>query len=188
MILLKHDFDCLKKVSQVLCAGEVVIIPTDTVYGFSGLVPGTDSLIRDIKGRGESKPFIQLIADSQDLLKYTDTPIPEKVQANMPGALTVIVKNRENTGTTAFRCPNDEWLRSLIRLCGHPLYSTSTNRSGEPVINTVSELEKEFGGEVFCIVDDGKESNSQNTTVLPSTIVDITKGEILIVRQGSVLI
>ena len=184
MILQKSDADCLSAVSEALLEGKVVIIPTDTVYGFSGIVPLSEGAIRRIKGRDEGKPFIQLIADPEDIARYSPTIVPDKIRSRMPGALTVIVPTQNASGghtTTAFRCPDDEWLRSLIRTCKTPLYSTGVNRSGAPVIDDVKIMEKEFGSEVFCIVDGGGQKQS-----LPSTIVDITGGEIKILRQGVV--
>ncbi len=183
MILLKSDPNSLHIVSQALLKNSVVIIPTDTVYGFSGLVPHSDSEIRQIKGREETKPFIQLIAHAQDIQKYSDTIIPDTVLKYMPGPLTVIVKNKLDAGTTAFRCPDDMWLQNLLLLCKSPIYSTSTNRSGQAVLSDVSEMEKEFGTEVFCIVDG---EFSKKEPAIPSTIVDISNGDIKVIRQGSV--
>lgn len=191
MILSKYDPICLESIANALCAGKVVIIPTDTVYGFSGLVPASETAIRGIKGREETKPFIQLIANPDDILLYTFTSIPPEVKRHMPGALTIIVQNAQSPQqTTAFRCPNDEWLRSLISRCGKPLYSTSVNRSGQAILSDIHEMEKEFGKEVFCIVD-GKNysiegAKSMELTALPSTIVDITGDTMKIVRQGSI--
>ncbi len=185
MILLKSDSNTVITVANALKENKVVIIPTDTVYGFSGIVPHTDSLIRNIKGRDEVKPFIQLISHPNDIKKYSNTVIPSSVAKHMPGPLTVIVKNKENEGTTAFRCPNDEWLQQLINLCDAPLYSTSTNRSGQAILTDIHEMEKEFGTEVFCIVD-GNFNDTENA--IPSTIVDVSKGEINILRQGSIIL
>ncbi len=185
MILLKSNTDTISIVAQALIENKVVIIPTDTVYGFSGIVPFSDSTIRTIKGREEVKPFIQLIASPDDIQKYSSTKLPPEVAKYMPGPLTVIVENNDKNGTTAFRCPDDIWLQTLIRTCNAPLYSTSTNRSGLPIISDIQEMEKEFGNEVFCIVDGEIPTANQS---LPSTIVDISKGEITVVRQGSVVL
>ncbi len=185
MILQKSNPNSLKTVLNALLDKKVVIIPTDTVYGFSGIVPESDKVIRDIKGRDEVKPFIQLIANVSDLQKYSSTVLPLQVSKHMPGPLTVIVKNKHDEGTTAFRCPDDPWLQELISLCNAPLYSSSTNRSGKEILSDVSQMEKEFGNEVFCIVD-GDIQKSDNA--LPSTIVDVSSGNITIVRQGSLVI
>lgn len=190
MIILRSDSDSVECVSRVLLEGSVVVLPTDTVYGFSGVVPESEVLIRKIKGRDETKPFIQLIAEPEDIYRYTDEVLPDQLLAMWPGALTVIVplKKRLITGesevtTVAFRCPGDGWLRQIIKAVGKPIYSTSVNRSGQPVLSSVLEIDKEFGGEVKLIVDGGSTENA-----LPSTLVKFEKGKCIILRQGDVCI
>lgn len=190
MIILRSDSDSVEFVSRVLLEGSVVVLPTDTVYGFSGVVPESEVLIHKIKGRDETKPFIQLIAEPEDIYRYTDEVLPDQLLAMWPGALTVIVplKKRLITGesevtTVAFRCPGDGWLRQIIKAVGKPIYSTSVNRSGQPVLSSVLEIDKEFGGEVKLIVDGGSTENA-----LPSTLVKFEKGKCIILRQGDVCI
>ena len=186
-VIVKGDPSSITRTAEVLKSGGVVIIPTDTVYGFSGLaVPelvegtATDDRIRTIKGRSETKPMIQLIASPQDLTKYTNDTLPQSLLQKWPGALTIIVNDKRG-GTTAFRCPGDEWLRKIIAACGAPVYSTSVNRSGEPVLDSEAAIIKEFGSEVDLIVTDGDKKGAK-----PSTIVSITDGEIKVLRQGDV--
>ncbi|WP_428768512.1 L-threonylcarbamoyladenylate synthase [Treponema sp. HNW] len=192
MVLQKSDPNSIELCAAALMRSEVIIIPTDTVYGFSGIVPESEERIRSIKGRDEAKPFIQLIADPADFALYGSSPIPPEIAALLPGALTLIVKSAPGFSagtsinaleTTAFRCPDDDWLRSLIRLCGKPLYSTSVNRSGFPVLSDVTIMEKEFAKDVFYIVDGGKQKEE-----LPSTIVDLSGKEPKVIRQGAVRI
>lgn len=190
MIILRSDSNSVEFVSRVLLEGSVVVLPTDTVYGFSGVVPESEDVIRKIKGRDETKPFIQLIAEPEDIYRYTDEVLPDQLLAMWPGALTVIVplKKRLITGesevtTVAFRCPGDGWLRQIIKAVGKPIYSTSVNRSGQPVLSSVLEIDKEFGGEVKLIVDGGSTENA-----LPSTLVKFEKGKCIILRQGDVCI
>lgn len=188
MTCLKSDIATFEKCVDCLKKGKIVILPTDTVYGFSGIVDSvsnTDSVIRSIKGRAETKPLIQLISSPEDLTLFTNDIIPEKLLQKWPGALTIIVKNKNTLKgeTTAFRCPGDKWLRSIIKEVASPIYSTSVNRSGAPVLDAVAEIEKEFHKEVDLIVDDGDKKNA-----LPSTIVKIENGKISILRQGSVII
>ncbi len=186
-IIQKSDEASAEKTAQVLALGGVVIIPTDTVYGFSGIVGnGSDDRIRAIKGRAETKPLIQLIACPEDLKKYTDDIIPPELLQKWPGALTIIVKAKTAPGgsavsTIAFRCPGDEWLRKVISMCKAPIYSTSVNRSGQPVLDTQASIIEEFQSEVDLIVKDGDKKGA-----LPSTLVSITDGAVKILRQGSV--
>ncbi|MDY4901546.1 MAG: L-threonylcarbamoyladenylate synthase [Treponema sp.] len=195
MICNKSDENSAELAADCLKKGEIVIIPTDTVYGFSGIADlkngnlfKTDEKIRTIKGRSEGKPFIHLIAKPEDVFLYTDDKIPEKILALWPGPLTVIVHSKKDiplnsaAETVAFRCPGDKWLRSVIEKAGAPVYSTSVNRSGSPVLENISEIREEFGLEVSLIV----ESHDVKGNV-PSTIVSVDeKGIVKVVRQGAV--
>ena len=109
--------DCIK-------GGGVCVLPTDTVYGFSGIVPQSQSRIHSIKGRDEGKPFIQLIAKPEDLYRYTDVVVPQQLFSLWPGAVTVIVPVKQDADkktTVAFRCPGDSWLRRVIDLVDAPI-------------------------------------------------------------------
>lgn len=184
MMYLKSNPDSIKICTQALRKGEVIIIPTDTVYGFSAVVDPvlkTAEKIRQIKGRSEEKPFIQLIGKPQDIFKYTDDEIPEEVIDKWPGPLTVIVHDKNECTTTAFRCPDDPWLCAILNELNTPVYSTSANRSGSPLLDKVSELEKEFSQEVSVIIDDGDRIGG-----VASTIISIDSGKINVLRQGTV--
>ena len=201
MILNKSDPTSIQTTADILKKGGIVIIPTDTVYGFSGIVDladsstrfETDSKIRAIKGRAESKPLIQLIEKPEDIRLYTDDEIPAGLLSKWPGALTIIVHIKENSPladtaipesrTVAFRCPGDEWLRKIIAECGAPIFSTSVNRSGQPVLDTTGAITKEFSNEVNLIIDDGDKKGA-----LPSTLVAIENGQVKVLRQGSIKI
>lgn len=183
------------KDSEILCvenlkAGKVLILPTDTVYGFSAIVSekfNTAEKIRMIKGRSETKPFIQLIAEPSDIFKFTDEKIPPELLKYWPGPLTIILKDKRLAGasvdTTAFRCPGDEWLRRIIKETGSVIYSTSVNKSGCPVLETESDILKEFENSVDLIVIDGDKKNA-----LPSTIVKVENGKYSVLRQGEIKI
>ena len=199
MIINKSDPNSIQATADTLKRGGIVIIPTDTVYGFSGIVDlktaaahyETDAKIRAIKGRAETKPLIQLIAKPEDLRLYTDDEIPDSLLSKWPGALTIIVHIKKDspladtaipaTGTVAFRCPGDAWLREIITLCNAPVFSTSVNRSGQPVLDTTDAITSEFQNDVDLIIDDGDKKGA-----LPSTLVALENGEVKILRQGSV--
>lgn len=174
--------------------GKICILPTDTVYGFSGIAEWsgeqkfcTDEKIRSIKGRAEEKPLIQLVCDPDEIAQYASCEIPPALKRKWPGALTVIVPVKagipfaKKCPSVAFRCPGDSWLRAVIRECGAPVYSTSVNRSGSPALGTLYEIEREFGAEVDLIVDGGCASGS-----LPSTLVQLRDSGWTVLRQGAV--
>ena len=206
MILQKSDSKSIETTAEALRRGGIVIIPTDTVYGFSGIVDlapttgkappaplETDAKIRAIKGRSETKPLIQLLARPEDIRLYTDDIIPSGLLAKWPGALTIIVHIKKDSplaataipesGTVAFRCPGDAWLREIIARCQAPIFSTSVHRSGQPVLDNTSALSSEFEKEVDLIIDDGDKKGA-----LPSTLVTIENRAVKILRQGSVKI
>ena len=199
MIINKNDPNSVEKTVQILKNGGICILPTDTVYGFSGIVGTkkfqpqnpTDVKIREIKGRSETKPLIQLIAKPEDIKLYTSDSIPQKLLDKWPGALTIIVHTKEDAPlsdqaklpTIAFRCPGDQWIRQVIQETGAPIYSTSVNRSGQPVLDEEGAIAEEFEKEVELIVNDGDKKGA-----LPSTLVSLQEGQIKILRQGSVKI
>ena len=159
----------------------IVIIPTDTIYGFSGLIGKTADSIARIKGREENKPFIALLAEPADIYRYTELKIPEHILNLWPAPLTLIVPLK-GQGTQAFRCPADDWLRSVVAAAGDAVYSTSVNRSGTPPLTDIEVICREFEDSVALIVDGG------NLEGLPSTLVDLTSGTPRVLRQGSVVI
>lgn len=195
MILHKKAPESISITARYLREGKIVIIPTDTVYGFSGIVDikgsqasfRTDCIIRNIKGRSETKPLIQLISKPEDIHKYTDDIIPDSLLKKWPGALTIIVHIKNDSPladyaeTVAFRCPGDKWLRNIIEECGAPIYSTSVNRSGNPVLERIDCIKNEFEKEVSIIVDDGDKVNAK-----PSTLVILRDNQVSVLRQGSV--
>lgn len=202
MLIQKSDPTSIDQTTATLRRGGIVIIPTDTVYGFSGIVDlaagstpplETDAKIRAIKGRSETKPLIQLIAKPEDILLYTNDKLPDSLLSKWPGALTIIVHIKDGaplapssipeSRTVAFRCPGDEWLRKIIANCGAPIFSTSVNRSGQPVLDTSSAISAEFEKEVDLIIDDGDKKGA-----LPSTLVTLEDGKVKVLRQGTIYV
>ncbi|MEL3906593.1 MAG: L-threonylcarbamoyladenylate synthase [Treponema sp.] len=161
--------------------GKVVVLPTDTIYGFSGLFGRTAEKIAAIKGRNEDKPFIALIAEPSDIYRYTDAHIPDHLMKLWPAPLTLIVPLKEK-GTQAFRCPADGWLRTVIAGAGDAIYSTSVNYTGMPPLTDIDGICEAFEDSVALVVDDGELSG------LPSTIVDLCGETPRVLRQGSIRI
>ncbi len=196
MLLQKSDTNSIKLTSQVLKKGEIVIIPTDTLYGFSGIVSDTafnsyttEEKILKIKGREKSKGLIRLIANPQDIFQYTDSHIPSKFLELWPAPLTLIVKEKNSSKTLAFRCPADAWLRELISQTEVSIYSTSVNYSNKPVLSDISEIRTEFEEKVALIVslDENVPANSGKLlSGKASTIVSLVNQKPEILREGAV--
>jgi L-threonylcarbamoyladenylate synthase len=142
-------------------------------------VPETEHKIREIKGRAETNPFLQLIHSSRCLKELTGQPVPKKILNLWPGPVTLIVENRAE-GTTAFRVPNDPFLRTIIRRTGRPVYSTSVNRSGKAPIWESASIISGFEDKVDLILDDGDIPGRE-----PSTILDISGDPIKVIRKGA---
>jgi L-threonylcarbamoyladenylate synthase len=182
MVLPAAEPRSLPALVEILASGGTAIAPGDTMYGLIGIVPESEARIRRIKGRGEDKPFIQLVADAGWVARLSDVRIPERVAAHWPGPLTVVVPQRGG-GTVALRVPDHPLLQRLLRTLGRPLYSTSVNRAGAPPLATLAEMRRDLEGEVDAIFDAGDQPPGA-----PSTLLDITRRPFLILRQGAVLL
>lgn len=184
MLISKKQHDSIEITVEKLRNREVVVIPTDTVYGFSGIAPWTEDVIRQIKGREEKKPFIQLISSPDDIKYYTDEKLDQKILDLWPGPLTIILPQKEDPSQTiALRCPNDEWLRKVIRLTGFSIFSTSVNHSGNEILSNIVDIVTEFESAVSLIIDDGNKKENK-----ASTIISVINGEIKLIRQGELKI
>ena len=185
MVIKKEAKECISTISYHMLREDIVIIPTDTVYGFSA-IPSTKTKekISSIKMRKVSKHLIYLIAKKCDALKYIDTRYYSKetletLLSLWPNALTIIFKSILNEGTIALRYPDNSWLQDLIIQVGSPIFSTSANISGQATINNIECLEKTFNKDVPLIVDGGIITGSS------STILDTTCKPFKILRKGN---
>jgi L-threonylcarbamoyladenylate synthase len=167
---------------DVLLRGGVAIAPGDTMYGILGIVPGSEPRIRGLKGRGEDKPFLQLIPDASWTARFTDLPVPSGLARHWPGPLTIVLPARSG-GTVAVRVPDSLFLRELVIAVGEPLYSTSVNRAGEAPLSTVAAMRAAFEREVDLVYDGGDMPPGP-----PSTLVDATTRPARILRQGAMLL
>ncbi len=186
MIVLKSSSLSISLATRALLEGKLVVLPTDTVYGFSTLdTKEGEALIRRAKGRKEDKPFIRLIASPDDLKKYTAVKVKKGLLDYWPAALTLVVPV-DGGKTAAFRCPADTWLRALIAQVGSAIFSTSVNASGEAPLTQAAEIEAHFKDAASFIVQDDPPTDA--VPALPSTIVDVSSFPYRVLRQGSVVI
>jgi L-threonylcarbamoyladenylate synthase len=162
-----------------LSAGGIAIIPCDTIYGLVGKVPDTEARIRAVKGRGEDKPFLQLVAGSDWAARLAAVPVPPALEKYWPGPLTVILPGIGG-GTVALRVPDSPFLRDLLRAVKSPLYSTSVNRAGQPPLWRIAEIVAGFEARVDIVMDAGDLPEG-----VASTIVDATGSPLRIVRPGA---
>jgi tRNA threonylcarbamoyl adenosine modification protein (Sua5/YciO/YrdC/YwlC family) len=163
----------IREIAELLRAGGVVLMPTDTIYGLHA-IPSASSRIADIKGRDESKRFVT-IAASIDQLEHLGVEVPKALRAIWPAPLTAVMRN--GASTIAARVPDLAWLRQLLTETG-PLISTSANRSGEPPISEPSELPSTLVVRLDGLVDGGRRDGKA------SAIVDFTETEPRFIRDG----
>ena len=168
--------DVLDEIADVLRAGGVALLPTDTIYGLHALALDESAVarIRSMKERGDEKPFV-VIASSAEQLERLGVSIPGALREIWPAPLTAILASGEKT--IAARIPDLPWLRSLLNRTG-PLVSTSANRSGEPPITTPEMLAGDVFERLDAVLDAGPREGQ------PSTIVDFTGDEPRMVREG----
>ncbi|MGW7684107.1 L-threonylcarbamoyladenylate synthase [Kribbella sp. NPDC054772] len=173
-------------------AGDLVVLPTDTVYGIAADAFKADAVQRllDAKGRGRDMPPPVLISvvESLDALA-TDVPDNGRklCQEFWPGPLTVICHAQsslmwdlgETQGTVALRVPDHENTRELLSRTG-PLAVSSANKSGQPAALDVYDAEEQLGESVAVYLDGAAVTGGE-----PSTIVDITGDTPRVVRVGA---
>ena len=174
--------------------GELVAIPTETVYGLGadGLNPDAVAKIFLAKGRPQDNPLILHVADAADMEKFCHS-IPESAyalaKAFWPGPLTMVLPAREivpkcttaGLPTVAVRCPDCAVTRQIIRLAGVPIAAPSANISGKPSTTTAEHVLHDHEGRIPCIVDGGP-----CRVGVESTIVDLSEDTPRLLRPGGI--
>jgi len=161
-------------------AGEIIIYPTDTVYGIgcNASKPGSVSLIREIKKRDANKP-LSVIAPSKKWI-YDHFEINKKSYIQtLPGPFTFVLNMKKravarnvNPGseTLGVRIPYHAFTR-LVQRANIPFITTSVNLSGQKPVREIREIPRSILKRVDIVIDGGFLPN------YPSTIIDLT-GEI----------
>ncbi|WP_176239650.1 L-threonylcarbamoyladenylate synthase [Mariniplasma anaerobium] len=171
--------------------GDLIIIPTDTVYGLAAKLYDDKALekIYEIKDRDQSKKIPILISNINQLKEIciiSDLSL-KLMKKYWPGALTIILrttktfKEKTNEDTIAVRMPNHPIALKLIDTYGI-LRVTSLNKSGEQPLTNIEEIKKIFGLFIKEIYPQGDISKSD----ISSTIVDLTNDHINVLRQGNI--
>ncbi len=172
--------------------GELVVLPTDTVYGLGAdaFDPRAVQALLDAKGRGRQMPPPVLIPDARTLDGLaTDVPagVRALAEAFWPGGLTIILRAQpslawdlgETRGTVALRMPDHPVALAVLRRTG-PLAVSSANLTGRPSATTVQEAYRQLGAKVPVFLDGGAAPGG-----VASTIVDATGDVLRIVRLGA---
>lgn len=188
-LLPGHEGETARALAEVIQAGGVAGIPTDTLYGLAASPFSFAGVFRifEIKGRDAGKALPVLIGSLDHLALLGVTADPRALaflSRYWPGPLTAILPlvrplPAAGEGTTlAVRLPAPDWLRRVLAVTG-PLTATSANRSGEPAAETAEDVEHFLGGDLNLIVDGGPSSERR-----PSTLVDLGSVPPRILRAG----
>ncbi len=191
--ILTLSEEAIAQAAALLRSGDLVIFPTDTVYGVGALITHPQAVARlyRVKDRPGEKAIPLLIADPEDLEQAVTkvTPAARRLIARFwPGGLTLVLPKRPEVPaevspgpTVAVRLPDHEGVRALIRAAGAPLAATSANRSGQPSPRTAQEALAQLGGRVPLILDGGPCPGG-----VPSTVVDCTVDPPRLLREGAI--
>ncbi len=172
--------------------GQLVVIPTDTVYGLAADAFSHDAVraLLEAKGRGREMPPPVLISAVTTLDALADG-IPEwartLVESFWPGPLTLVLRQQgslmwdlgETRGTVAVRMPDHEIALAVLERTG-PLAVSSANTTGRPAATDADAVEEMLGDAVAVVIDAGKSPGGE-----PSTIIDATLPEGRVLRVGA---
>lgn len=205
-------FDCgdesellagMRHARQAIARGELIVMPTDTVYGVAAdaFSPAAVQRLLDAKGRGRNQPPPVLIGSKDTLVALAES-VPEPVQRLVdefwPGGLTIVLPAQpslvwdlgETEGTVAVRMPEGRVALELLAETG-PLAVSSANLTGRDAAISAYDAERMLGDSVAVYLADGISREG-----IASTIVDVTSlvprgmeqatGRARILRQGAV--
>lgn len=185
--------DGLLAAQTALEDGQLVVLPTDTVYGVAAdaFSPQAVQRLLEAKGRGRTMPPPVLVG-APTTLDALAVDIPSWLRAAVeqlwPGPLTVICHQQpsltwdlgETHNTVAVRMPNDRVALALLKQTG-PLAVSSANTTGDPAATTAQEAREMLGDSVSIYLDGGPASSGT-----PSTILDATGSTPRILRAGAI--
>ena len=174
-------------------AGELIVLPTDTVYGIGAdaFTPGAVTTMLAAKGRGRNMPPPVLVGTARAAAALVDDLGAfgqDLIDEFWPGALTLVFRASptlmwdlgDTKGTVALRMPLHAVALDILKRTG-PLATSSANRTGQPSATTADEAQQQLGEAVSVYLDDGP-SPSQ----VPSTILDLTGTIPKVLRVGAI--
>lgn len=182
----------MRLAKQAISRNQLVVIPTDTVYGLAADAFSAMAVrnLLDAKGRGRQSPPPVLIPNQAAMIALTES-VPELAQkladAFWPGALTMILRSQpsldwdlgETKGTVALRMPDQKYALALLNETG-PLAVSSANLTAQPAATSVAKAYEYFGSNVAVYLDGGESPKGE-----PSTILDLTGEKVRVIRLGA---
>lgn len=188
------DPESLKEAGRLLKAGQLVVFPTETVYGLgaNALDPAAVQRIFDAKGRPADNPLIVHVASVEAAKKLVRewTPMADRfAKAFWPGPLTLVlprdpkVPDLVTAGleSVAIRVPAHPAAQAVLRAAGVPIAAPSANTSGRPSPTTAQHAEMDLGDKVQLYLDGGPA-----TVGVESTVVSVLGDLPVVLRVGAV--
>jgi L-threonylcarbamoyladenylate synthase len=189
----------MRHARQAISRGELVVLPTDTVYGIAADAFDANAVtgLLGAKGRGRQQPppvLVPGVSTLRALVAEVPEPVERLVEAFWPGGLTIVLPAQyslswdlgDTHGTVAVRMPAQNLALELLEETG-PMAVSSANRTGMPAALTIDEARDMLGDAVSVYLDAGP-----SATGIASTIIDATRlvgGEeplVRILRDGAV--
>lgn len=197
-LLLKNNDKDIIKAGEILAAGGLAAIPTETVYGLAANALDGNAVrkIFEAKGRPMDNPLIVHIADFKDIERFKlAREIPEKAvmlaEKFWSGPLTMIMPKGENIpdevsaglDTVALRFPSHKTAQSVIKAAGVPLAAPSANLSGSPSPTSAEHVMSDLNGRIEAVLDGGECSVG-----LESTVITLAMEKPRLLRPGGVTV
>lgn len=192
--VLKYGTESVSMAAELLKRGELVAIPTETVYGLAANALDENAVRRifEAKGRPADNPLIVHIASIEmlpPLVKNIPDIAKRLAERFWAGPLTMIFDKSEiipsvtsgGLKTVAVRLPQNEAARQIIKRCGFPLAAPSANISGKPSPTTAAHVFEDMNGKIPLIIDGGECSVG-----VESTVICFRNDKIHILRPGGV--
>jgi len=180
----------IKKVSEILKNGGIVIYPTDTVYGLGCSLFNKRGIekIYEIKKRNKKQPLSFICADLKDISRYalvTDFAY-KTMRRYLPGPYTFILQASRLVPkiilpkrlTTGIRIPGNRICMDLVAELGEPIISTSVKTDDDQYLNNPEEIEKNFKHRVDAVIDGGILASE------PSTVISLIDDSVEVIRVG----
>ena len=190
----KNLRESIKKAAEIIKSGDVVVFPTETVYGLgaNALNESAVKKIFEAKGRPADNPLIVHISDVPQLKSIT-SQIPLKAKKLMevfwPGPLSIVLKKSKNVpdvvtaglDSVAVRMPSNKIALELIRMSGFPIAAPSANTSTRPSPTSAKHVYEDLNGKVPLILDGG-----DCEVGLESTVISLVTKIPLLLRPGKI--
>jgi L-threonylcarbamoyladenylate synthase len=170
---------------EALRRGDLVVLPTDTVYGLAAHpdLPAAIGRVYAVKERPAEKALPLLVESVGQAATVCEVgPLAERLmQRFWPGGLTLVLRARREPGTLALRMPDHPVPLALIRALGALLAPTSANRSGQPSCTTAAAVQAQLPTGYAVLIDAGPSPGGHDSTVL-----DLASSPPRVLRAGAI--